>query len=317
MKFQDNRLKTFSYLFALILLTSFLSLMLFLLLRLAISNFWQYSQSDLISDNITFDVAPERKLILLISLDGMGSDLIGEDTPYLSSLLQRSQSSATLDMQSLMQSETMPAHLSMVTGLTQEHHGFYENSVDETTPVLTTKTIFDHAKTKGYKYYGFVTKDKLLYLFGTNQNENIISIEDGSGDVLKDIDNLINADASRILTFVHFRDADKYGHLLGWGSLGQRAAIRILDNNLRQFITDINYEFANYERYIIITADHGGEGLTHGSGCTSCRRIPLLVVSENRDESYKLDARPYNIYDVACVVMDLIGNQEDLNMDCE
>ncbi|KKP44870.1 MAG: hypothetical protein UR36_C0013G0038, partial [candidate division WS6 bacterium GW2011_GWF1_33_233] len=97
-------------------------------------------------------------------MDGLGSELIGQNTPFLSSQLQQTDTSFTLDMQTIKQSETMPSHISMITGLTQENHKFYLNSIDDETPPLTSETLFDYAIDNNYSYYAFLTKNKLLYL---------------------------------------------------------------------------------------------------------------------------------------------------------
>ncbi len=258
-----------------------------------------------------------KQLIVLISLDGFGSNLLGENTPYLESLIQQTNTSYTLDLQTLEQSETMPSHISMVTGLTQEQHQFYANTLDENTPPLTVKTLFDYAIEDGYSYYAFLTKDKLLYLLGDKVGENISSEEANSGDVLDDIDSIIETQDSKVFVFIHLRDIDSYGHQYGWLSDEQGEALNVLDTNLESLISDLRQEFDSYQRYFVITADHGGEELQHSNGCDACRRIPLIVVSENTEETYELGTETKNIYDSTCLVLKMMDDREVRNLDCK
>lgn len=273
------------------------------------------STSSIASSIINFE--NPKQLIVVISMDGLGSNLITEDVQFLYSLLSDNQTSYTLDMQSLVQSETMPSHISMVTGLTQEHHGFYANSVDELTPPITSKTIFDYAVSNNYSYYAFLTKDKLLYLLGNRTGNNISSHEELSGDVLDSIDSMIETDDPKVLLFIHLRDMDNYGHAYGWNSSEQKEALIVLDDNLELLIADLEEEFADYDKYFILTADHGGEGTQHSNGCEACRRIPLIVVSETSKPKYMLDHPTYNIYDVACIVLGIMEETGAENLDCD
>lgn len=261
-------------------------------------------------------IKEKKQLIVLISMDGLGANLVGENTPYLSSLLDRENVSYTLDMQTIEQSETMPSHVSMVTGLTQENHKFYLNSLIPGTPPIEEKTIFDYALENDYTFYSFLTKDKLLYLLGEKTGENIVSKEEYSSEIMGDIDELVETDSTKVFVFLHFRDIDSYGHTYGWNSNEQHTALKTLDNNLRLLTDDLNQEFEDYERYYIFTADHGGEGTQHSNGCENCRRIPFIVVSENTNDTYESKNSINNIYDTTCVVLDIMKDTVSRSLDC-
>lgn len=274
-----------------------------------------FDQGGLKDDSIFLE--NKNKLIVLISLDGLGSNLISSDTPYLSSILSSSDTSYTLEMQTLEQSETLPSHVSMVTGLFQENHNVLFNSVDSSTPPLSKNTIFDFAIDNGYSYTAFVTKGKLLYLFNSKVGENITSKEQYSSDVIDDIDNLVVNTGKDSFVFIHLRDIDLFGHTYGWGSEKQKDALEILDNNLELIVSDLDSEFSSYDRYFVITADHGGEEKQHSNGCTNCRRIPLIVVSKNVGSKYVLDHSSYNIYDITCIILDIMDDTKIKNLDCK
>jgi len=114
-----------------------------------------------------------------------------------------------------------------------------------------------------------------------------------------------------------FRDLDTSGHLYGWLSEEQKQSATELDSNLDVLISDLRQEFFDYERYYIITADHGGEGTSHSSGCDACRRVPIIVVSENTDEKYTLNDTSLDVYDTACVVLNIMDISDVGELDCE
>lgn len=262
-------------------------------------------------------VNEKPRLVVLVSLDGLGSNLIStSNTPYLESLMNKDNVSHTLSLQTLEQSETLPSHVSMVTGLTQEHHGVAFNSITELTPLLDHETVFDYADGNGYKYVVFLSKGKLEYLLGGKTGENILVDEVASTAAMTELDNLVEPTASDEFVFIHFRDADTSGHSFGWGSPEQVEAIQQLDSNLESLFMDLSQEFSAYERYYVVTADHGGEGTQHSNGCISCRAIPLIVVSENTEVKYSLDDGYNNIYDVSCLVIDLLEVEVPKNIDC-
>jgi predicted AlkP superfamily pyrophosphatase or phosphodiesterase len=259
----------------------------------------------------------KQKLIVLTSLDGFGSNLLNEtDAPYIYSLLENS--SYTLDATTSKLSVTLISHTSMLTGLNDESHGVTYNSVDANTPPFTLPTIFDYTIEADYDYYSFATKEKLLHLLGEKSVDNIKYMGEMADTVVDDIDQLVEPGSENVFAFIHFRDLDSIGHQSGWGSDEQMAAFTLLDENVEEMIADLDEEFTDYERYYIITADHGGEGKQHGNGCPDCRRIPIIVHSENTDIPYKLDSEIHNykIYDLTCVVLDIMNFTPDEKLDC-
>jgi len=259
----------------------------------------------------------EKRLIVLISIDGLGANLIGDNTPYLTSLLEKETVSYTLDMQTIEQSETLPSHVSMLTGLKQESHKFYLNSLSPEVPPIEEKTLFDYAIENNYSFYSFLTKEKLLYLLGDKGGDNILVKERNSTELLESIDQFIEPERHLSFFFLHLRDLDLLGHQYGWNSDEQLNAAKTLDMNLKIITEDLREEFGNYKRYFIYTADHGGEGTQHSNGCEACRQIPFIVLSENSNDIYFLDSNVKNIYDTTCVVLDIMNDSTSRSLDCQ
>lgn len=304
-----------------ILLLSFL--LIFLIITLAISfvvltqninrNFNNPIDPILHTDNIP--IASDNNLIVLISMDGLGLDQIGNDTPFLTTIQNEEGTTFSDNAKTLTQSETLPSHISMVTGLTLEHHGFRDNFITPLTPAMKWESIFDIALKQGYDYRAFVTKNKLSYLLGSKQDERLKVMEADSSEIVADLDSYIEPNQTDMLVLIHFRDADRIGHQSGWGSIEQRRAIEELDNNIRRVVDDLDNEFQSYNRYYIFTADHGGEETGHSSGCPVCRSIPLIIHSSK--DIYPLPHEGYDIYDIACIITNMMGAEIPETMDCK
>lgn len=285
------------------------------LLNLGFNKTFNYPKNIIQTDNIP--VASDNNLIVLISMDGLGWDLIGDDTPFLSTILNEEGTTYTENALTLTQSETLPSHISMVTGLTLEHHNFHDNFITPLTPTMEWGSIFDIALDNGYDYRAFVTKNKLSYLLGDKQDEKLKVIEEDSTEIMNEIDSFIEPSPTDTLVFIHFRDPDRIGHQFGWGSIEQRRAIQELDNNIRSMVNDLDNEFQSYNRYYIFTADHGGEGLGHSSGCPTCRAIPLIIYSSDEKNIYPLPHEEYDIYDIACIITRMMGADIPEDMGCK
>ncbi len=258
----------------------------------------------------------KKTLVVIIASDGMGSNLLGENSPYINSVIEDPGTAYTLKMQTIEQSETLPSFTSMVTGLKQENHKVDFNSVDLLTRQFQSKTIFDFALENHFKPFVFVGKEKLMYLLGSKTGDSYLYKDVLSSDSLQDIDDLVNPISDNVFAFIHLKDLDSVGHLWGWNSDKQQDSLKTLDNNISLIVNDLNSEFAAYERFYIFTADHGGEGLDHSSGCENCRTIPLIVNSQNTDRIYILSENQYDIYDVTCVALDLMGVEGGKGLDC-
>lgn len=286
-----------------------------LLIFLQRNQFDESATHKLVEQNISQIV--KKTLVVIIASDGMGSYLLGENSPYINSVIEDQNTSYTLKMQTIEQSETLPSFTSMVTGLTQENHKVDFNSVDLLTPQFQSRTIFDFALENHFKPFVFVGKEKLIYLLGSKTGDSYLYKDVLSSDSLQDIDDLVNPISDNVFAFIHLKDLDSVGHLWGWNSDKQQDSLKTLDNNISLIVNDLNSEFAAYERFYIFTADHGGEGLDHSSGCENCRTIPLIVNSQNTDRIYILSENQYDIYDVACVALDLMGVKVKYGLDCE
>jgi arylsulfatase A-like enzyme len=78
------------------------------------------------------------------------------------------------------------------------------------------------------------------------------------------------------LIFLHLRDPDSQGHQYGWLSPQYLDAVALSDSQVGQVMDVID---AQPERptYLILTADHGGDGINHFLNIPENRTIPWIV----------------------------------------
>ena len=66
------------------------------------------------------------------------------------------------------------------------------------------------------------------------------------------------------LMFVHFPNVDAYGHFIGWGSDEQLKAVAGVDHCIGEVLQAEKDARVLDSTLVIVTADHGGAGRTHG-----------------------------------------------------
>ncbi len=234
---------------------------------------------------VTSSPAPRPSHIILISFDGARPDIVQQARmPMLLSMAR--EGAATWNAQSIVPPLTLPAHTSMLTGLAPEEHGVYWNHWIPSFGPLRAQTIFMLAKSNGLSSAVFSGKDKLAYLCPTG-SVDVISYpvpdpRDWMGtnvfSARKVAEQAVNYFALRRprLTFVHFPDADLAGHYHGWPSPEQFAALAECDAALALLRSGVEKKGATNSVFIL-TADHGGDGLSHGVDRPQDMTVPWIA----------------------------------------
>lgn len=177
---------------------------------------------------------------------------------------------------------TLPSHVSMLTGVSPRQHGVeWNRDLPLSEPVYPlVPTIFEMAKRVGYstavvagksKFAIFDKPGALTYAeiskSPTSKNEEVVAAAV----------RLIEEHQPQLL-FVHFPEVDNTGHAKGWGSREQLAAIERTDTQLGELLAAMERAGIRQSTFLIITADHGGAGLTHGPEDPRSRYIPWIAV---------------------------------------
>lgn len=193
--------------------------------------------------------------------------------PNLLALIQNSAHSLTA--QTVYPSITLVSHSSMLTGLCPDKHGVDWNDYEPEKGYAKGFDLFDLAKAHGLQTAMYVGKEKMRHVTEPASTD-IYELFDGR-DV--EIAEQIVADFPQDfgLLFIHLPTTDRMGHRYGWLSERQLSAIQQADQALGKILTALDARNLRAETLIIITADHGGHGLTHGSDRVEDMTIPWIA----------------------------------------
>lgn len=231
------------------------------------------------------------KYALIISVDGMRPDLLlRAQTPNMHKLMN--EGSFTFWAQTTEVAITLPSHVSMLTGVKPERH-----KVDWNAPLTPEKqlypqatTIFELAKGHGLTTALAAGKMKFAALAKPGTVDWLFLPKNDNGD-----DPRVAWEAAAIVTehkpnllFVHFPATDAVGHTFGWSSPQQMITIENADACVGTVLEA--YKEANLldQVFIVLTADHGGQGLSHGANDARSRHIPWITRGPGIRRGYDL-----------------------------
>lgn len=247
--------------------------------------------------------------VVVVSVDGLRPDAIAR---FGAATMQRliRDGSATLDARTIALSRTLPSHTSMLTGVLPDKHGVVWNDDErETRGTIAVPTVFGIAHARGFHTAAFFSKAKLHYLEaeGTLDHGQAPggrrpwSADRTAGDVERYL-----ATQRPNLLFVHLGEPDHAGHLSGWMSWWYARAVRTADAAVRRIVaaSDRAYGAGNYT--LILTADHGGHGRTHGSEALADVTIPWIAYGRGVRAGTTLPAGIRTV-DTASTVLWLLG----------
>lgn len=246
---------------------------------------------------------PEIRKALIISVDGLRPDLaLRADTPNIHELINTG--SFSFWARTTAESVTLPSHTSMLTGVTPVKHTIQWN---DDLPLMyrvypAFPTIFELAKKAGYSTAMAAGKSKFVILVKPRTLDwQFIPTE----TKIDDIDVTAQAvgmilDHEPDVMFIHLPGVDNAGHAYGWSSPQQMAAIAQADQCIGLILAALDQRQLRNETFIIITADHGGAGWSHGPDDPRSRHIPWIAVGPRIRRGHDL-----TIYN------DLVINTED------
>lgn len=223
---------------------------------------------------------PATDNVVIISIDGLRPDAIAR---FKAKTMQRliRDGSATLSAKTISPSITLPSHTSMLTGQGPENHGITWNSNQtEAQSTVAIPTVFGLARKQGLTTAAFFSKGKFNHL---EVPASLDYTQAPPGDdkwsasrTASDVERYL-AIAQPNLLFVHFGEPDYSGHVWGWMSWAYGRAVRKADAAVARVLqaADRSYGVGNYT--VLLTADHGGHGRSHGSVRPENVTIPWIA----------------------------------------
>ena len=214
-----------------------------------------------------------RKVILVL-IDGLRADAVRAcGSAYAEKLL--SESSYTLNAQTVMPSLTLPCHMSLFHSVDPERHGVTTNVY--TPQVRPIEGIVERLDRVDKKSAFFLTWEELRDLSRPDHLAHSLTINEHRNDHADDritdaaIDYILQEQPDFV--FLYLGDTDeKGGHDAGWMS---EIYLRVVAN---AFDCVARLRAAVPEAYdLIVTADHGGHGRHHGTDCPEDLTIPIIL----------------------------------------
>ena len=219
--------------------------------------------------------------VVVVSIDGLRPDAIARfKAPTLTRLMHEGRYS--LSAQTIALSLTLPSHTSMLTGVDSDQHGVTWNSDKTATRgFVAVPTIFGLAKGAGFTTAAFFSKTKFQHLevpstLDFSRGPTRSPTPWSSARTVELVQGHLRH-ASPNLMFVHLADVDFAGHTFGWMGHTYGMAVREVDRSLATLVATLDGKYGAGRYTLIVTADHGGHGMTHGTTDKVDTTIPWIV----------------------------------------
>jgi predicted AlkP superfamily pyrophosphatase or phosphodiesterase len=247
--------------------------------------------------------------VLVIGCDGFGSiSFTRSNTPVLHRLMRSG--SYTLHARGVMPTSSSPNWASMIMGAGPEQHGVTSNDWE------TNK--FDIVPTVVGSGGMFPT------IFGVLREQRpkawiaCVHDWDGFGRLLEArvpdlLENVTNSPATArraievirqhkpTFLFVHFDAVDHAGHEFGWLSPEYLDAVERMDRLIGDVLQALTDAGIREQTVVIMTADHGGKGKSHGEPTMVEIEIPFIIAGPGIKAGHEIKT-PVNTYDTAATV---------------
>lgn len=234
-----------------------------------------------------------EKRVLIISVDGLRPDvLLRSKAPTMRGLMDHG--AFTMWAFTTPMAVTLPSHTSMLTGATVPVHGIEWNNDKTPGAVVYPKvpTVLELAHAKGMTSALASGKSKFYALAkqGTVTASFMPPGPDGTAkdDVTaKQAADIVKQHRPTVM-FVHLADVDTVGHTIGWGTTEQLAAVERADTAIAVVLDAYKAAGLLENTLVIITADHGGAGKTHGPDDPRSRHIPWIAAGPGLRANFDL-----------------------------
>lgn len=252
--------------------------------------------------------------ILVIGCDGMGSLAFAKpNIPVMRRLMERG--AWTLKARAVMPTSSSPNWASMIMGAGPEQHGVTSN---EWQP-----DKFDIAPAaKGSRAF-FPT---IFSVLREQRRESTLVavydwqdfgrlIEPGVADVSLHVKDAIETAQKAIaiikekkpqFTFVHFDGVDHAGHAFGWGSEQYFKTVELADSLVGAVLEAVREAGIQDKTIVLVTADHGGKGKSHGGATMEEIQIPWIIAGPGVASGRELTTQ-VNTYDTAATIAYIFG----------
>lgn len=247
------------------------------------------------------------KKVIMVLVDGMRPDSLAMcGNPFVEKLLAKS--ICTLSGTTVMPSVTLPCHMSLFHSVAPERHGILTNTyVPQVRPV---KGLCETLRAGGKKCAMFYNWDELRDLsrpeglaYSCFISGHVYSYKEANHRVTDECIRYIASDRPDF-AFLYLGLTDAMGHDYGWMGKEYLESVNSSFSEIERLISTLDDEYV-----VIVTADHGGHGRSHGSDIPEDMTIPVIFYNKTLKES--VNAGEVNIIDIAPTITALLGVAPD------
>lgn len=205
-------------------------------------------------------------------------------------------------------SSTLPAHASMLSGVGPPVHRVTFNDWSVGEPYFARTTIFTEVTRAGGRAAALVAKPKMMFFMppgSVASAQHLLYPRFRQTDVVEVASRLFGEQRPAVL-FVHVADPDDVGHRRGWMSeeyLRVIAAIPVLIERLLRAFDDAGLAA---QALLIVTSDHGGYGITHGTSRAEDMTIPWMAFGSAVRRGSVVERRVV-VFDTAATALAALG----------
>ncbi len=252
---------------------------------------------------------PLSSPVVVISIDGLRPDAIERfHAPTLQRLAR--EGSHSFSATTILPSITLPSHVSMLTGVEPEVHGVdWNDNLVSSRGHVEVPTIFATARQHGLSTAGFFSKGKFEHILAPETLDHAyLPTGDGKWLAARTTEAVERHLASERpdLLFVHFGEPDYAGHLFGWMGGPYRVAVRVADAAVARVLTAAERAYGEENFTVLITADHGGHGRSHGTDAREDQTIPWIAWGKGVRPGHQIESQ-VRTTDTAATALWLLG----------
>ena len=235
---------------------------------------------------------PQIEHVVILIVDGLRPDCaLLADTPTIHAMARTG--AYTFWARTTSVAITLPSCTSMLTGVSPaKHHVDWNRDLPAGKQAYpAVPTVLEMATRAGYDTALVAGKSKFVALAPSGAVTHVFLPAAGG----KCSDEEVAAEAAKIITAfrpalmcIHFPDVDVVGHAKGWGSPEQLAQIARTDRAIEQVFAALERAGMRGSTVVVLSADHGGAGRTHGGEDPRSRHSPWVAVGPGVRPGYDL-----------------------------
>lgn len=242
--------------------------------------------------------------VLIVSIDGLRPDALqSANTPNLDRLIE--DGSVSWTAQTVLPSVTLPSMTSMLSGSSPDVHGVRWNVYDLQRGYVALPTLFSVVHDAGLSTAMIVGKAKLEHIAVPGTVDTYAYVVGSDADIAGLAAEQLRQ-APPDLLVVHLPGVDSAGHAHGWLTSPQLASVTGADEAAGLLLSTLEEIGQLESTLIIVTADHGGIGKSHGGSEPESMTIPWVIAGPGVREGYELQSE-IKVYDTAVTAAWALG----------